>query len=186
MEVHRYERRRRGRQEGAVHDQLRARRQHGVAAGQPVLGDGQLAVQHGQCVPPALDADRPPEGTDRAERRAVGRDPGQRRQGVVPGRRQRHARILPVPGPLRQLRAAGSVRAGPEHRVGRADPDRRHPGGPAGHAHAGRLADLRDRRRRQRDLSRRSAAQGSARRLPARRRVVAGSSGGSGRSRPTG
>ena len=33
-----------------------------------------------------------------------------------------HARLLPVPGALRQLRAAGSVRAGPEHRVGRADP----------------------------------------------------------------
>ena len=50
-------RRRRG-QEGAVRDQLRARRQHGVAAVQPVLGDGQLAVQHGQRVPPPLDAER--------------------------------------------------------------------------------------------------------------------------------
>ena len=128
VEVHGHQRRRRGRQERAVHDQLRARRQHGVAAGQPVLGDGQLALQHGERVPPAMDAERPPEGTDRAEQLAVGRDPGQRRQGLVPGRRQRAARILPVPGALRQLRAAGSVRAGPEHRVGRADPHRRHPG----------------------------------------------------------
>ena len=63
-----------------------------------------------------------PEGTHRAEQLAVGRDAGQRRQGLVPGRRQRTAGLLPVPGPLRQLRAAGSVRARPEHRVGRADP----------------------------------------------------------------
>ena len=66
VEVHRHQRRRRRGQEGAVHDELRARRQHGVAAGQPVLGDGQLALQHGQRVPPALDAERPPEGADRA------------------------------------------------------------------------------------------------------------------------
>ena len=32
------------------------------------------------------------QGADRIERRAVGRDAGQRRQDVVPGRRQRHAR----------------------------------------------------------------------------------------------
>ena len=62
-----------------------------------------------------------PQGAHRAERRAVGRDAGQRRQGLVSGRRERDARILPVPGALRQLRAAGSVRAGPEHHVGRAD-----------------------------------------------------------------
>ena len=46
---------------------------------------------------------------------------------------------------------------------------RRHPGGAAGHSHAGRLADLRDRRGRQRGVSRRSAAEGSDRRLPPRR-----------------
>ena len=43
---------------------------------------------------------------DRAERRAVGRHAGQRRQGLVPARRERHAGLLPVPGSLRQLRAA--------------------------------------------------------------------------------
>ena len=60
------------------------------------------------------------------------------------------------PGPLRQLRAARrrAVRAQPQHHVGRADPHRRHPGGTAGHADAGWLADLRDRLGRQRDLSR--------------------------------
>ena len=38
------------------------------------------------------------------ERRAVGRHAGQLRQAVVPGGRERHARLLPVPGRLRQLR----------------------------------------------------------------------------------
>ena len=46
---------------------------------------------------------------------------------------------------------------------------RRHSGGSARHAHARRLADLRDGLGRQRDLSRRPAAEGSGRRLPLRR-----------------
>ena len=45
---------------------------------------------------------------DRIERRPVGRDAGQLRQDVVPGRRQRHARLLPVPGRLRQLHLSAS------------------------------------------------------------------------------
>ena len=36
--------------------ELRPRRQHGGAAVEPDVGDGQLAVQHGQLLPPALDA----------------------------------------------------------------------------------------------------------------------------------
>ena len=169
VEVHRYQRRRRGRQERAVRHQLRAGGQHGIPAGQPVLGDGQLALQHGERVPAAMDPERPVEGAHRAEQLAVGSDAGQRRQGLVPGRRQRDARLLPVPGPLRHLHAAGSVRTGSEHRVGRADPRRRHPVGHTGDAPARWLADLRDGRGRQRGLSRRSTAEGPDWRLSLRR-----------------
>jgi hypothetical protein len=72
-----------------------------------------------------------------------------------------------------QLRACGSVRTGSQHHVGRADPDRRYPGRSARDSHAGWIAHLRDRRRRQRRLSRRSNAQGPARRLPVRRGSLA-------------
>ena len=48
----------------------------------------------------AVDAERRAARADRVERRAMGHDAGQRRQGVVPGRRQRHAGVLPVPGPV--------------------------------------------------------------------------------------
>ena len=57
-------------------------------AGQPVLGDGQLDVQHGQRLPPAMDTEWRPERIDGSQQLAVGRDPGQRRQGVVSGRRR--------------------------------------------------------------------------------------------------
>ena len=53
--------------------------------------------------------------------------------------------------------------------VGCADPHRRHSGRPARDSDAGWLADLRHGRRRQRNLSRRSAAEGSDWRLPLRR-----------------
>ena len=122
-----------------------------------------------------------PTGT---EQLAMGRDAGQRRQGLVPGRRQRDARILPVPGPLRELCAAGSIRARPEHRLGRADQDRRHPGGTAGHSHAGWLADLCHGRRRERDLSWRSAAERSRSATICTAKSWLASCDGSGRSRP--
>ena len=48
VEVHRHEQRRRRRQEGAVRDRLRPARERRAPAGRSVLGDGQLAVQHGQ------------------------------------------------------------------------------------------------------------------------------------------
>ena len=62
-----------------------------------------------------LDAERRSgaAGTDRREQRPVGRGAGQLRQGVVPGRRQRHARVLPAAGPLRQFQRPRSVRRGP-------------------------------------------------------------------------
>jgi hypothetical protein len=53
------------------------------------------------------------------------------------------------PGALRQLQPPDQSEPGLEHRVGRADPHRRYPGGTPGHSHARRLADLRDRRGRQ-------------------------------------
>ena len=110
--VHRHEQRRRRGQEGALHHQLRPLRQRRAPAGLPLLGNGQLAVQHRQRVPRALDAERHRPRADRAERRAVGRDAGQRRQDVVPGRRERPAVVLPVPDPLRQLHRRRSVREG--------------------------------------------------------------------------
>ena len=76
-------------------------------------------LQHGQLVPLALDADSVIRETTGPNSVAVGRDAGQRRQGLVPARRQRPAGLLPVPGPLRQLRDARSVRARPEHRLAR-------------------------------------------------------------------
>ena len=82
-------------------------------------------------------------GADRAERRAVGHQAGQRRQAWFQGGASGMPGYFQFPDALRQLRIARSVRAGPEHHVGRADSRRRHPGGPAGHAHAGWLADSR-------------------------------------------
>ena len=55
-----------------------------------------------------LDADRRASRADRVERRPVGRHAGQLRQGVVPGRRERHARLLPVPDRLRQFHESRS------------------------------------------------------------------------------
>ena len=84
---------------------------------------GQLDVQHRQRLPRALDAERRLQGADRRQQRAVGRHAGQLRQGLVPGRRQRHARLLPVPGRLRQLqRSAADQQFEPdfEHHLGRA------------------------------------------------------------------
>ena len=129
VEVHRHQRRRRRRQEGSVHDQLRPRRQHGGAAVEPDVGDGQLAVQHGQLLPHALDARRRRSRGDRTELVAVGRDPGQSRQGLVPARRQRPAGLLPVSGALRQLRDPRSVRARPRDCLAGAAPHWRRAGG---------------------------------------------------------
>ena len=128
VEVHRHEQGRRRRQEGALHRELRARRQPRGAAVEPDVGDGQLAVQHREFVSHPLDAERRRPRNDRAELVAVGRDAGQPRQGVVPARRQRPAGLLPVPGALRQLRHARSVRAGPRDRLARAAPDWRRAG----------------------------------------------------------
>ena len=66
-------------QEGVVHDELRTRRQRRAPAEQPVLGHGQLAVQHLQRLPRPVDADRRAQGTDRAQQRAVGHHAGQHR-----------------------------------------------------------------------------------------------------------
>ena len=53
---------------------------------------GQLDLQHDQLGAHPLDAHRRAARADRIERRPVGRHPGQLRQGLVPGRRERHAR----------------------------------------------------------------------------------------------
>ena len=53
---------------------------------------------------------------------------GQLRKGVVPGRRERHARVLPAADSLRQFHGDGSVRAEPQHHVGGSGVDRRHAG----------------------------------------------------------
>ena len=169
LEVHRHEQRQRRRQERAVHDR------HGPpgqrrAPGKPLhVGHGQLDLQHLQRVSCAVDARRRAAGADRRESGAVGRDAGQLRQAVVPVRRQRHAGIFPVPRRVRQLRRAGSVRARPQHHVGRARADCRHAGRHELGADARRVARPRDRRGRQRHLPRRPAAQGHGRRLLLRR-----------------
>ena len=167
VEVHRHQQRRRRRQEGAVRHRLRPARQRRAPAVGPVLGHGQLVLQHRQRVPRAPLAERRAgaAGAHRRQQRAVGRGDGQLRQGVLPGRRQRHARVLPAAGPLRQLQRARSVRGEPEHHVGRAGAHRRHAGRPAGGAAARRLAQPHHRRRRQRRLPRPSPAEGHGRRL---------------------
>ena len=130
----------------------------------PLLGDGQLDVQHGQRVPHSLDADRNHPRADRAERRPVERHAGQRRQGVVSGRRQRHAGLLPVPDSLRQLRAVASEQFEPSLNITWGAPiligdmqaglrALRLPDGSLIHATASAGND---------DLSRRPAAQGSS------------------------
>ena len=119
VEVHRHEQGRRRRQEGALHRELRTRRQPRGAAVEPDVGDGQLAVHHRQFLPQPLDADRRRPRNDGAELVAVGRDAGRLRQGLVSARRQRPAGLLPVSYPLRQLRDARSVRAGPRDRLAR-------------------------------------------------------------------
>ena len=106
---------------------------------------GQLDLQHHQLGRVSLDAERRAARADRIERRPVGRDAGQLRQGLVPGRRQRHARLLPVPDRLRQLHLPRSVRAGSQHHVGRAGAHRRHAGRHERRPHARRLARARDR-----------------------------------------
>ncbi len=116
-----------------------------------------------------MDPQRDREGTHGTEQLAVGRDAGQRRQSLVSGRSQRSAWLLPVPGPLRKLCPAGSIRARPEHRLGRADQDRRHPGGTAWDSHAGWLTGVCHGRRRERDLSGGQVAERSRWRLSARR-----------------
>ncbi len=53
--------------------------------------------------PAQVDADRRAARADRIEWRAVGRHPGQLRQGLVPGRRERDAWLFSAAGRLRQL-----------------------------------------------------------------------------------
>ncbi len=105
----------------------------------------------------------------RLERRPVGRDHGQLRQDVVPGRRQRHARLLPDACSVRQLHQSRTVRDRSQHHLGRAGADRRHAGRHERRAHARWIAGARHRLGRQRRLSRRPPAEGHARRLLLRR-----------------
>ena len=73
VEVHRHERRRRRRQEGAVRHRLRPARQRRAPAERPILGDGQLAVQHRQRVPRCAGRRTGVlQGADRTERRRSG------------------------------------------------------------------------------------------------------------------
>ena len=78
----------------------------------------------------------PPEGNDGSERRAVGRDAGQPGQAALPARRERPAGIFSVSRALRRVRMAGAARTEFEHRVGRANSHRRHPGGHSRHANS--------------------------------------------------
>ena len=75
LEVHRHERRLRRRQEGAVHDELRAFRQRRAPAEQPVLGHGQLAV---------LDLQRVPRAAGRRAACSENRPPPTTRSGASP------------------------------------------------------------------------------------------------------
>ncbi len=76
------------------------------------------------------------QGADGQRQRRVGRVAGQRRQDVVPGRRERHARLLPVPDWLRQLLSAGCGRSRAPDDLGRARARCRHAGRPERDAHA--------------------------------------------------
>ena len=77
-QVHRYQQRRRRRQARALllGHRHRPRRQPRARAGRLQLGPRQLDLHDLQRLPHPLDAERHPQGADRAERRAVGRDDG--------------------------------------------------------------------------------------------------------------
>ena len=84
LQVHGHERRLEGRQEGTLRDELRQVGQRRAPAEQPVLGHGQLDVQHLQPVPDSLDTDRPGAAREgRLEQRAVGHHAGQLRQDAT-------------------------------------------------------------------------------------------------------
>ena len=95
LEVHRHQQRQRRRQEGAVRHRHGPGDERRAPGERPHLGARQLDLQHHQSGPAEVDARRRAARAHRLERRAVGRDHGQLRQDVVPGRRQRHARLLP-------------------------------------------------------------------------------------------
>ena len=95
LEVHRHQQRQRRRQERAVRHRHGPGDERRAPGERPHLGARQLDLQHHQSGPPEVDARRRAARVHRLERRAVGRDHGQLRQDVVPGRRQRHARVLP-------------------------------------------------------------------------------------------
>ena len=167
-QVHRHQQRRRRRQARALllGHRHRPRRQPRARAGGLQLGPRQLDLHDLQRLPHPLDAERHPQGADRAERRAVGRDDGRRREDVVHGRGRR-ARPDELPGadPLRRVHRSRAVRArvrdrlagvGPVRHAGRHDP-RAHAGRPAEPLHRGVGRRRRARAPRARRSARRSA-----------------------------
>ena len=135
VEVHRHQQRRRRRQEGAVRHRLRPARQRRAPAVGPVLGDGQLVLQHRQRRSALrLDADggrcarNRPAATTRqwgAAQDNYGKVWFQGGASGMPG-------YFQLPVHYGNFSVAGSVRAEPEHHLGRAGPDRRHAGRAAG------------------------------------------------------
>ena len=113
--------------------------QHRAPGELPHVGPRQLDVQHDQQLSRALDSARGDQGTDGIERGPVGRDAGQRRQDLVPGRRERPA---VGPGSSRSCTAisvaVAAVPDGPGSRdsVGRAGSCRGHAGWPRCRPHA--------------------------------------------------
>ena len=92
------------------------------------------------------------QGADRRRRRTVGRRSGRRREDLVPGRRERAARVLAVTGVVRQLRRRPRRRSRwrashgsrSRHSVGRARAHCRHAGRPRRDAHARRFVAQHD------------------------------------------
>ena len=126
------------RQERAVLSRRRPRHEHGVAAGRPDVGHGQLALHDLQPVPPAHRAGRQdPARRDRLERRAVVVGAGQLRQDVV-GRRRRRDRSGQLPGAdrLRRVQRQGQLRARLPGALAGAGRHRRHAGRHAPRPHA--------------------------------------------------
>ena len=112
VEVHRHQRRPGRRQEGALCHGPRSTTQRRAPGERLHLGARQLDLQHHQSRPDSMDAKRRASRADRHEPLAVGRDPGQLRQALVPERRQRHAGYFQFPVVYGNFTYAGPVRAG--------------------------------------------------------------------------
>ena len=146
------------RQEGALHLQLRAVRQRRAPAGLPLLGNGQLAVQHSERVPRAMDPEGRRPRADRAERRAVGVTQDNDGKMWFQGGASGLPSYFQFPIHYGSFDRRRPVRKGFQHSLGCAGSRRRHAAGHACRTDAGRIAQPGHGFGRQRRVSRRPAA----------------------------